>query len=226
MQGFYIASSGSLLGSALAFATLRYLFSARLREWSEDNQKWQALEAVVVCPSHSPSSFHSSIPEGKRVATHHSHPPFSLSSLGLLNFPLCRMSQLYLLSSSDTNDITVHRTRSSVAICRSYILHLPENRLACLHWLPHGRPCRWRPAGSHGHSYGSFPYRCNFSSYLASQAQKFSIAFSLSVDLASLSYRDGIYLVHSWSLSRSHIPAQDYIQIRPATYSPLGRYIP
>ena len=108
MQGFYIASAGSLIGSALSFAALRFLFSARLREWSEHNQKWQALEAVVARLSHSLSSFHSSIPESQRVTIDHSHSHFSFSSLGLLDFSLCRMSQLYPLFSSETNDIAVH----------------------------------------------------------------------------------------------------------------------
>ncbi|CAL1701380.1 unnamed protein product [Somion occarium] len=47
MRGFPIAAFGSLLGSALAFLALRFLFSQRLRKWSASSQKWQALEAVV-----------------------------------------------------------------------------------------------------------------------------------------------------------------------------------
>ena len=48
MQGFPIAALGSLFGSATTFVVLRALFSTRLREWSESNQKWRALETVVV----------------------------------------------------------------------------------------------------------------------------------------------------------------------------------
>ncbi|KAI3612422.1 golgi apparatus membrane protein tvp38 [Moniliophthora roreri] len=47
MKGFAIASTASVVGSALVFAVLRMLFSARLRAWSAQNEKWQALEAVV-----------------------------------------------------------------------------------------------------------------------------------------------------------------------------------
>ncbi|TFK28827.1 Golgi apparatus membrane protein TVP38 [Coprinopsis marcescibilis] len=47
MKGFYIAIAGSLLGSALVFTVLRLLFSQRIRAWSAQNEKWQALEAVV-----------------------------------------------------------------------------------------------------------------------------------------------------------------------------------
>lgn len=50
MKGFYIASSASVVGSALVFVVLRFLFSHRLRQWSTRNEKWQALEAVVVSP--------------------------------------------------------------------------------------------------------------------------------------------------------------------------------
>jgi uncharacterized membrane protein YdjX (TVP38/TMEM64 family) len=48
MKGFYIASSSSVIGSALVFIVLRFLLSHRLRQWSTQNEKWQALEAVVV----------------------------------------------------------------------------------------------------------------------------------------------------------------------------------
>ncbi|KAF8631604.1 hypothetical protein AX15_002352 [Amanita polypyramis BW_CC] len=47
MKGFYIAASGSLVGSALVFALLRSFFSSKLSQWSKSNEKWQALEEVV-----------------------------------------------------------------------------------------------------------------------------------------------------------------------------------
>ena len=49
MKGFPIAAGGSLFGSAFTFIILRLLFSRRLHRWSESNEKWQALETVVVC---------------------------------------------------------------------------------------------------------------------------------------------------------------------------------
>lgn len=48
MKGFYLALAGSVLGAAVAFVVLRFLFSKRLREWSATNDKWTALETVVV----------------------------------------------------------------------------------------------------------------------------------------------------------------------------------
>ncbi|PCH41266.1 hypothetical protein WOLCODRAFT_137281 [Wolfiporia cocos MD-104 SS10] len=48
MKGFPIAAVASLLGSALAFVVLRFLFRGRLRRWSASNEKWQALETVVA----------------------------------------------------------------------------------------------------------------------------------------------------------------------------------
>ncbi|KAF9568959.1 Golgi apparatus membrane protein TVP38 [Agrocybe pediades] len=47
LKGFWIGAVGSISGSAFAFLALRFLFSARLRAWSTQNQKWQALESVV-----------------------------------------------------------------------------------------------------------------------------------------------------------------------------------
>ena len=48
MKGFPIAACGSLFGSAVTFVALRYLFKNRLRKFSESNEKWQALETVIV----------------------------------------------------------------------------------------------------------------------------------------------------------------------------------
>lgn len=48
MKGFAIGAGGSLVGSALVFVLLRLCFSSRLRRWSSHNEKWQALESVVV----------------------------------------------------------------------------------------------------------------------------------------------------------------------------------
>jgi len=47
MKGFPLAAAGSYLGSGLAFIVLRLLFGKRLRKWSAQNDKWQALEAVI-----------------------------------------------------------------------------------------------------------------------------------------------------------------------------------
>ncbi len=49
MKGFPIAAAGSLFGSAVTFIVLRLVFARRLRKWSESNEKWQALETVIVC---------------------------------------------------------------------------------------------------------------------------------------------------------------------------------
>ncbi|CAA7259670.1 unnamed protein product [Cyclocybe aegerita] len=48
LKGFFIGAPASLIGSAVVFAVLRFLFSERLREWSSKNEKWQALESVVT----------------------------------------------------------------------------------------------------------------------------------------------------------------------------------
>ena len=48
MKGFPIAAGGTLFGSAFTFIVLRFLFSRRLQKWSQSNEKWQALETVIV----------------------------------------------------------------------------------------------------------------------------------------------------------------------------------
>ncbi|KAG6855104.1 Tlg2-vesicle protein [Blastosporella zonata] len=47
MQGFFIAASASVIGASLVFVVLRFFFSKRLHQWSDHNEKWQALESVV-----------------------------------------------------------------------------------------------------------------------------------------------------------------------------------
>jgi uncharacterized membrane protein YdjX (TVP38/TMEM64 family) len=48
MHGFIPAAISTVGGSALVFVVLRSLFSNRLRKWTATNQKWGALEAVIV----------------------------------------------------------------------------------------------------------------------------------------------------------------------------------
>jgi len=47
MKGFFLAAGGSIFGAVLAFVVLRLLFNKSLRKWSSQNEKWQALEAVI-----------------------------------------------------------------------------------------------------------------------------------------------------------------------------------
>jgi len=47
LTGFFISGPASIIGSALAFIVLRFLFRERLHAWSSKNEKWQALESVV-----------------------------------------------------------------------------------------------------------------------------------------------------------------------------------
>ncbi len=48
MRGFLVAAPGSLIASAVVFVVMRYLSSGGFRTWSERNETWQALEAVIV----------------------------------------------------------------------------------------------------------------------------------------------------------------------------------
>ncbi|KAA1466210.1 Golgi apparatus membrane protein TVP38 [Dentipellis sp. KUC8613] len=46
-HGFWVAAPASLFGSAIVFIVLRYMFSHRVHRWSSNNERWQALEAVI-----------------------------------------------------------------------------------------------------------------------------------------------------------------------------------
>ena len=89
MKGFYISASSSVIGSALAFLTLRFLFRHRLRHWSTQNEKWQALEAVVVsihqyrCKFPIILIFRSG---SQGLAPNHFNSHIALPSMGLLEF--------------------------------------------------------------------------------------------------------------------------------------------
>jgi hypothetical protein len=49
LRGFFLAAGASTFAAAVV---LRLLFRSQLRAWSAGNEKWQALESVVVsCPS-------------------------------------------------------------------------------------------------------------------------------------------------------------------------------
>lgn len=52
MKGFYVAAFGSLVGSAISFSLLRFLFKERLHHWLGSNENWKALEEVVVRSMH------------------------------------------------------------------------------------------------------------------------------------------------------------------------------
>ncbi|KAH8118359.1 Golgi apparatus membrane protein TVP38 [Phellopilus nigrolimitatus] len=47
LKGFFLAGPAALLGSAIVFVLLRFAFRKRLRTWTSNNEKWQALEAVI-----------------------------------------------------------------------------------------------------------------------------------------------------------------------------------
>ena len=48
MRGFFLVAASSFIGSGFVFVILRRLFAKRLRRWTSTNEKWAALEAVVV----------------------------------------------------------------------------------------------------------------------------------------------------------------------------------
>jgi hypothetical protein len=89
--GFFLAAAGSLVGAMTTFVVLRFLFSKRLHNWTSNNKKWQALEAVVVS-----LAFFRALHEmaevlaaRQRSTSNDLDPHFSIPSVGLLQHPLC-----------------------------------------------------------------------------------------------------------------------------------------
>lgn len=91
MQGFIPAAVSTVGGSALAFVVLRSLFSNRLRKWTTTNEKWGALEAVIVstlmCCTISYPLCRAAC-EG--LTSYYSHPHLVVSSVGILQFSVRR----------------------------------------------------------------------------------------------------------------------------------------
>jgi uncharacterized membrane protein YdjX (TVP38/TMEM64 family) len=52
MWGFIPAAAGTLLASVIVFATLRMMFGKKPRVLTPANEKWKALEDVIVSVSH------------------------------------------------------------------------------------------------------------------------------------------------------------------------------
>ena len=48
LKGFAIVGPGAIVGSAIVFIVLRLIFRKRVRRWTSENEKWMALEAVIV----------------------------------------------------------------------------------------------------------------------------------------------------------------------------------
>ena len=48
LKGFAIVGPGAIVGSAIVFVVLRLVFRKRVRRWTSENEKWMALEAVIV----------------------------------------------------------------------------------------------------------------------------------------------------------------------------------
>lgn len=157
MKGFYVAAAGSVLGSALVFVVLRLLFSRRLRKWSSSNEKWQALESVVV-------SFNSVL-----VMNMSDNISFDLQQAkGLPLIMLIRASpfppwvyanSLFAVSPMLSRAlhvlkqcVIVYRGRRTVAIRDCNNSGLSQNSAACIHWFATCSPVRRRHASADGYA--------------------------------------------------------------------------
>jgi hypothetical protein len=90
MRGFLVAAPASLIASAVVFVVMRYLSRGDFRSWSEKNEKWQALEAVIVrIPLHvCPGSWSLKPTERQRTPSRHSHQSISFPTMGIFKPPV------------------------------------------------------------------------------------------------------------------------------------------
>ncbi|KAF8299895.1 hypothetical protein DL93DRAFT_2091097 [Clavulina sp. PMI_390] len=47
LGGLLVAGTGALIGSTLTFIILRLLYKERVKKWTSQNKRWQAMEAVI-----------------------------------------------------------------------------------------------------------------------------------------------------------------------------------
>ena len=148
-----------MLGSSISFITLRLLFSKRLHAWSSQNQKWQALESVVVnrffCDTihRNFTDFELRLRKGYHSSywfgCHH-----SLHGSTLIHFLRCAP----LLSSIQRRlkKVTVYRGGEVMAVHHCDMLRLSQDSAAYIHWLKNCWAIRRWPAWSNGHPCVSF----------------------------------------------------------------------
>jgi hypothetical protein len=111
MKGFLIAAPASLVASTIVFVALRYFFSGVVRSWSEKNEIWKALEAVIVSFLSFPflpialADYHSG---RQRSSPHYSHQDISSSTVGIFKCPLCSESSPTICTCTD-RPLTVAR---------------------------------------------------------------------------------------------------------------------
>jgi hypothetical protein len=89
LNGFFIAAPASLAGAILVFSVLRLSFKERLRHMSKGNEKWQALEAVIVSGKTLAIGWFSFIMQGRKGSpAHHFDSDVSFASVSWsLPFP-------------------------------------------------------------------------------------------------------------------------------------------
>ena len=87
MKGFFISSTASVVGSAIAFVVMRAVLKERLQKLSRGNEKWAALESVVVSLLSDSSSWAKLCfieTESQRAPADNISPSLALPTMGLL----------------------------------------------------------------------------------------------------------------------------------------------
>ena len=141
INGFLVAAFASLVASAVVFVILRYLFGESLRSWSEKNEAWKAVEAVIVsCLTFFAVARANGYSGCQGTTPHHPHSGISFPSMDIFKRSLCSESLLTFCIHTDgaPTALPVYTSRVTLAVYGSHNLQLSKVPPPRFHRLPHG----------------------------------------------------------------------------------------
>lgn len=154
INGFLVAALASLVASAVVFIILRYLFGESLRSWSEKNETWKAVEAVVVsCLIFFAVALANDYSGCQGTTPHHPHSSISFPTMDIFKRSLCGGSPLTFRIHADGAPTVspVYTSRVTLAVYGSHNLQLSKVPPLRFHRLSHGLNVGWKAEGTHGH---------------------------------------------------------------------------
>jgi hypothetical protein len=158
IKGFLLACPATFLGAAFSFLLLRFVFKSRLKRLSETNDRWRALEEVVV------SCFALALRNvvlicknigSKGLASDYSHSVFTRASVGVQQCPLCFYQKCSVLAIYGRYHVGLVSTHSGLVLTYTPQIHPTQGPTLRIRCLANRRACRPRPAGQDGYSHES-----------------------------------------------------------------------
>ncbi|THH10073.1 hypothetical protein EW145_g1575 [Phellinidium pouzarii] len=99
--GAIMTGPAALIGSAITFIALRFAFRERLRAWTSKNEKWQALEAIVVRSKNLYKIWVFKLfssTESERSSANYPYSAIAISPVGLFKRLFCTAKVLNIIS--------------------------------------------------------------------------------------------------------------------------------